>query len=119
MVTRCAALFSASLTAQLYSASYDCTIRRLNFETGESEEVLDADAVAREYEGRNEALISAFDITADGHCIWASDNRGGILHRDMRESLKSTRRWLADAKKIGCISLNPANENVRRPRWPR
>ena len=81
--------------------------------------MLDADAVAREYEGRNEALISAFDITADGHCIWASDNRGGILHRDMRESLKSTRRWLADAKKIGCISLNPANENVRRRSWSR
>ena len=43
--------------------------------------MLDADAVAREFEGRNEALISAFDITSDGHCIWASDNRGGMCAR--------------------------------------
>lgn len=32
----------------------------------------------------------------------------------MREPLNTTRRWLADAKKIGCISLNPANEHVCR-----
>jgi hypothetical protein len=72
--------------------------------------VVDADAIAAEDEGEGEALLSGFDITRNGHELWVSDNRGGLLHRDLRSPIKTTRRWRLDDKKIGCVSLNPVDE---------
>ncbi|GAA99689.1 hypothetical protein E5Q_06393 [Mixia osmundae IAM 14324] len=93
----------------VYTSSYDCSVRRLDFETKLSTQVLDVDAIVKaDFEG--ESLLSAFDFTRDGNEIWLSDTRGGILHHDMREAQKKTRRWLGGDKKIGCVSLNPINE---------
>lgn len=41
-----------------------------------------------------------------------SDNRGGVMHADLREDKKKHRRWKVAENKVGCISLNPANENM-------
>lgn len=42
----------------------------------------------------------------------ASDNAGGIHHRDMRSPIATARRWnIEENKKIGSFSLNPMNPN--------
>ncbi|KAK4058898.1 hypothetical protein OIO90_000344 [Microbotryomycetes sp. JL221] len=96
----------------LYSGSYDCTLRRLNFETGIHEEVIDAD----HWDSYNEQdnLIHSFDFDLTGHNLWAVDNQGGLIHRDLREPMEAARRWAADAKKrkIGGVSVNPSNPSI-------
>ena len=42
----------------------------------------------------------------------ASDNGGGITHRDLRQKIGTSQRWTVDKAKLGCISLNPANQNL-------
>lgn len=86
---------------QLFSGSYDCTIRSTNFETGHSSEIIDGDAFT------GEGLIHAFDFTPDGNEIWASDHNGGLLHRDLRAPIGDTRRWTIDRAKVGGFSINP------------
>lgn len=41
----------------------------------------------------------------------ATDDHGGLLYRDLREPIETTRRWVVDptGHKIGCISMNPVN----------
>lgn len=34
------------------------------------------------------------------------------MHADLREDKKKHRRWKVAENKVGCISLNPANENM-------
>lgn len=95
---------------QIFSSSYDTTLRQIDFETGQSVMVVNADDIAAEEEGEGETLLSGFDITRNGQELWVSDNAGGLLHRDLREPLNKTRRWHLDDKKIGCVSLNPIDE---------
>lgn len=92
--------------SSILSSSYDCTVRSMNFETGQSTEVLDTETFG------SESILGSFDITQDGNSIWASDNEGGITHRDLREKISSSRRWVIDAGKVGGISLNPQNPNI-------
>lgn len=54
----------------LYTSSYDCTIRGLNFETGVWHEAVDVDMHAADDHGEGQALISGFDVTHDGRIIW-------------------------------------------------
>lgn len=58
--------FSPVDAHHLYSSSYDCTLRRLNFETGRSEEVLDGDR----WDKLGDHLIHAFDFDPQGNVIW-------------------------------------------------
>ncbi|KAI5476495.1 WD repeat protein [Pseudohyphozyma bogoriensis] len=95
--------FAPNDPTRLYSASYDATIRRTDLNTGRSEEVIDVDRFA--YDG----LVHSIDFSPDGNEIWAVDNHGGLLHRDIREPMETTRRWGIDRAKIGCFSLNAAN----------
>lgn len=85
---------------QVYTSSYDCTIRRTSFTSGISTELFALDDI----------LISAFDFTKNGHELWISDTRGGVTHLDMREDRHEARRFQLSAKeKIGCVSLNPVD----------
>ncbi|KAF8522250.1 WD40 repeat-like protein [Hysterangium stoloniferum] len=83
----------------IYTSAYDCTIRSISFESGQSREIFALDDV----------LISSMDILPDGHEFWISDAQGGLSHADVREPKHcSTRYQLADAK-IGCVSVNPTH----------
>lgn len=85
---------------QVFTSSYDQTVRQTSFVSGISQEVFS-----------HESQISSFDLLPHGHEMWISDVDGGVTHLDLRED-KSKARWygLSD-KKIGCISVNPVNTN--------
>ncbi|TNY17880.1 WD40-repeat-containing domain protein [Rhodotorula diobovata] len=90
----------------LYSSSYDGTLRATHFEHKQSEEVLDASRWNRD------TLVHSFDFDATGNELWASDDDGGLLFRDLRTPKDTTKRWEIDAYKVGCVSLNPANPGL-------
>ncbi|ORY38511.1 WD40-repeat-containing domain protein [Leucosporidium creatinivorum] len=92
----------------LYTASYDCTLRKTNLETGSAEEVIDVDRWVDSENG----WIHAFDFNREGNQIWAVDNDGGIIHRDLREPMQQARRWKVDDWKIGSISVNPIKPSI-------
>ncbi|KAF9464748.1 WD40 repeat-like protein [Collybia nuda] len=81
----------------VYTSSYDSTIRSLSFTSGISREIFSME---------DNTLISCIDLTPSGHEIWISDSHGRATHMDLRESKKFRRYGLSDAK-IGCISVNP------------
>ncbi|GAA6026826.1 hypothetical protein JCM8097_005887 [Rhodosporidiobolus ruineniae] len=91
---------------QVYSSSYDNTIRSHHFERGISEEVIDGDL----YE--DDGLIHSFDFDPTGNEVWASDNDGGLLFRDLRAPMDTVKRWNLDKWKIGCVTINPANPGL-------
>ncbi|GAA5829602.1 hypothetical protein JCM11251_000216 [Rhodosporidiobolus azoricus] len=98
--------FRPNETQQVYSSSYDCTIRTHHFERGISEEVIDGDVWS------DEALIHSFDFDPSGNEIWATDNNGGLIWRDLREKKSEAKRWDIDGYKTGCVSINPANPRL-------
>ena len=86
---------------QLYTSSYDCTIRCLSFTTGISHEVFSLD----------ESLICSIDIDALGHGMWVSDGEGGVSHLDLRQHKSKAKRYFLSEAKIGCASINPTRPN--------
>lgn len=87
---------------QLYSSSYDCTLRHLDFAKLTSTEV---------FAHQNEdMLITHFDLTPNGREAWLADKNGGISHVDLREGQKDRRRWVVQeegrAAKLGGLSVN-------------
>ncbi|GAA5929526.1 hypothetical protein JCM3775_002365 [Rhodotorula graminis] len=91
----------------IYSSSYDGTIRATNFETKQSEEAIDAS------EWNGDTLVHSFDFdAATGNELWASDDDGGLLFRDLRAPKSTTKRWEIDGYKVGCVSINPANSGL-------
>lgn len=59
--------------------------------------------------------VCHFRSTIDSYWLssWyaVSDNRGGVLHADLREDKMKGKRWKLSESKIGCISVNPANQH--------
>lgn len=55
------------MNVQIYSSAYDGTLRVTNFETGQSEEVIDGDALL---EDSDDALIHSFDFDQTGNELW-------------------------------------------------
>ncbi|BGP14053.1 hypothetical protein JCM10213_002348 [Rhodosporidiobolus nylandii] len=98
--------FRPGVKDEIYSCSYDATLRTHHFERGFSEEVIDAD------QWSDEALLHTFDFDPTGNEIWASDHNGGLIWRDLREAKDKAKRWSIDGHKVGCISLNPANPDM-------
>ncbi|CAA7271660.1 unnamed protein product [Cyclocybe aegerita] len=88
-------------THNLYTSSYDCTIRSLSFVSGTSKEIYATDGV----------LISCIDLPPNGHEMWVSDVAGGATHLDLREDKSKARRYELSDQKIGCISVNPSRPN--------
>ncbi|WOO80271.1 DNA damage-binding protein CMR1 [Vanrija pseudolonga] len=88
--------------SSLYTSSYDCTLRKLDFATLTSTELFAFDD--------EDMLITHFDLTPSGQEAWMSDKNGGISHCDFREG-GERRRWVVQdegrAAKLGGISVNP------------
>ncbi|KAJ7235456.1 WD40-repeat-containing domain protein [Mycena haematopus] len=85
----------------IYTSSYDCTIRSLSFTSGVSREIFSIE----------DTLISSIDLTPTGHEMWISDALGGVWHRDLRQDKSTTIRYRLSDQKIGCISVNPTRPN--------
>lgn len=84
--------------SQIYTSSYDCTIRSLSFTSGVSREL---------YSSSDGVLITSIDLTPTGHEVWMSDSQGGATHLDIREDQRKARCYGLSDQKIGCISINP------------
>lgn len=87
---------------QIYTSSYDCSLRSLSF----------ADSISREifsFPDEN-MLVTHFDLTPDGRQAWIADKDGGMSHADFRESKTSRRRWVVGdegrSSKLGGLSVN-------------
>ena len=83
---------------QLYTSSYDCTVRTVSFVSGSSREV---------FANEDGNLISSIDLPPNGHELWISDNSGGVTHVDLREEKSTVRRYGLSDNKIGSVSVNP------------
>ncbi|KAJ7285780.1 WD40 repeat-like protein [Mycena rebaudengoi] len=76
----------------IYTSSYDCTIRSLSFTSGVSREIFSIE----------DTLISSIDLAPTGHEMWISDALGGVWHRDLRQDKSKTIRYgLSDQKIAG------------------
>ncbi|BGO89029.1 hypothetical protein NBRC10512v2_000976 [Rhodotorula toruloides] len=96
--------FRPNQPSSIYHSSYDRTLRVTHFETGMSEEVIDGDHWSEE------ALLHSFDFDPTGNEL--SDDKGGLIWRDLRQPKESAKRWDIDRYKVGCISINQANPNL-------
>ncbi|KAJ7709851.1 WD40-repeat-containing domain protein [Mycena rosella] len=85
----------------VYTSSYDCTIRSLSFTSGVSREIFSIE----------DTLICSIDLTSTGNEMWISDALGGVWHRDLRQDKSSAIRYGLSDHKIGCISVNPTRPN--------
>ena len=91
----------ANLTlAQVFTSSYDCTVRKLSFTSGISTEVFSME----------DTLITGIDLPVAGNEMWASDAAGGITHLDLREDKSKARWYQVSDQKVGsqpcCASLS-------------
>ncbi|GAA5904023.1 Cmr1p [Sporobolomyces salmoneus] len=93
-------------TKKIYSSCYDKSLRSHDFETGTSEDVIDADD--EEYDG----LLHSFDFDPSGNEIWATDGAGRLHWRDLRTPIAESKFWNIDKAKVGCISINPARPTL-------
>ena len=94
--------------AQLFTSSYDCTLRSLDLSTGISTELLTLNT-----DPDDDILINHFDVAPNGLEVWLSDRLGGITHLDLREPLGGkarARRWVVQDEgrggKLGGMSVN-------------
>lgn len=88
--------------AQLYTSSYDCTIRHLSFVSG----------VSREVFATNEELITSVDLVPTGREMWVADSVGGLTHLDLRQPRSRTAWYGLSDQKIGCVSVNPVSPHL-------
>ncbi|BEI90683.1 uncharacterized protein CcaverHIS019_0307530 [Cutaneotrichosporon cavernicola] len=93
--------------SSLYSSSYDCSLRKLDFATCVSTEQFAFDD--------DDMLITHFDLTPSGQEAWLVDKNGGISHCDFREG-GERRRWVVQeggrAAKLGGVSVNPLQPHL-------
>ncbi|KAH9952172.1 WD40 repeat-like protein [Amylocystis lapponica] len=83
----------------VFTSSYDCTIRSLSFTTG----------IAQEIYSTEDVLISSIDLNPNGHELWVSDANGGLTHLDIREDRSKAKWYQLSDQKIGSVSINPTN----------
>ncbi|KAF9242088.1 WD40-repeat-containing domain protein [Melanogaster broomeanus] len=76
----------------LYTTSYDCTIRQLSLVAGISQQIFSSPDV----------LITSLDSHPSGHEMWISDASGGVTHLDLREG----------ATRARCVSINPTSPHL-------
>ncbi|KAG2753264.1 WD40 repeat-like protein [Suillus brevipes Sb2] len=82
----------------LFTTSYDCTIRRLSFVSGISQEIFSS-----------EHLITSMDLPVGGHEMWISDASGGLTHLDLREPKDKACWYGLSTAKVGTVSINPTS----------
>ena len=88
--------------SKLISSSYDCSLRRLDFDNCISSELFS-------FPDEN-MLITHFDLVPNGMEAWIADKDGGISHCDFRAGKQERRRWVVQeegrAAKLGGLSVN-------------
>jgi WD40 repeat protein len=93
---------------QLFSSSYDCTLRHLDFSTLKSTELF--------AHSNDDMLITHFDLMPSGQQAWLADKNGGISFCDFREGQQERRRWVVQeegrAAKLGGLSINRASSST-------
>jgi WD repeat-containing protein 76 len=85
------------MITQVYTSSYDCTVRSLSFVSEASKEVYATEGV----------LITSIDLPPSGQEMWIADDAGGVTHLDLREDKSDARRYSLSNAKIGSVSINP------------
>ncbi|ORX40746.1 WD40-repeat-containing domain protein [Kockovaella imperatae] len=93
----------------LVTSSYDCSLRRIDFESLQSTELFSFPD--------EDMLITHFDLVPNGREAWIADKDGGISHCDFREKRNiERRRWVVQeegrAAKLGGISVNPLKPHL-------
>ncbi|WVQ67137.1 uncharacterized protein L199_005332 [Kwoniella botswanensis] len=87
----------------LFTSSYDCSLRHLDFATLKSTELF-------AFQDEN-TLVTHFDLLPNGEEAWITDRYGGLTHCDFREGKNERRRFVVQdegrAAKLGGISVNP------------
>lgn len=86
----------------VYTSSYDCTVRSLSFVSGISKEV---------YATEDGVLITSIDLPSSGQEMWIADSAGGVTHLDLREDKSDARRYTLSNAKIGSVSINSTRPN--------
>ncbi|EAU88489.1 hypothetical protein CC1G_04195 [Coprinopsis cinerea okayama7 len=84
----------------VYTSSYDTTVRALSFTTGVSREIFHSDN-----------LVNSIDLVPSGHEMWLSDTSGWVTHIDLRESNQKHKSFQLSEQKIGSVSVNPTFPN--------
>ena len=93
-----------------YTASYDCTVRAFDFETGISRQIFKSND--DEYHDTNR-LITHIDISpSNPHIMWISDNNGGISKLDLRSRNQRGTRYVLGDYKIGSVSTHPNDKDL-------
>lgn len=82
---------------QVFTSSYDCSVRKLSFTSGISTEVFSLE----------DSLITSIDLPVTGNEMWISDSDGGITHLDLREDRSKARWYQLSDQKVGSVSINP------------
>ena len=88
---------------QLYTSSYDCSLRNIDFASFKSTELFSFPD--------DDMLITHFDLVPGGKEAWIADKNGGVSHCDFREPKNvRRRRWVVQeegrAAKLGGLSVN-------------
>lgn len=87
---------------QLYTTSYDCTIRQFSFVSGISHQIYPS----------SDVLITSLDPIPSGYEMWISDAAGGVTHLDLREGPNHSRWYGLSDQKIGSVSINPTSPHL-------
>jgi WD repeat-containing protein 76 len=102
-VTPCAGGPRLTCAAQVYTSSYDCTVRHLSFTTGVSREVF--------HTGEGD-LASGIELAPTGHEMWIANGRGWLTHADLRQPVHSAVSFQLAEDKVGCVSVNPTEPHL-------
>ena len=86
-----------TLVLQIYTSSYDCTIRSLSMGSGISKEIFSS----------GDVLINSIDFDPAGRVMWISDAAGGITHFDTRMDRSRAIWYGLSGEKVGSVSVNP------------
>ncbi|KAJ2962519.1 hypothetical protein NQZ79_g2351 [Umbelopsis isabellina] len=96
-------MYNPGNASQLYTSSYDGTIQYFDMEKATFVNAL---------EDKDSGLpFTNFDMTHDGQNIWFSTSDGTVGHYDMRSPKSNHSTYNLREKKVGCISLNLADQN--------
>lgn len=87
---------------QLYTTSYDCTVRQFSFVSGISHQIYSS----------SDVLITSLEMVPSGHEMWISDVSGGVTRLDLREGPSHARWYGLSDQKIGSVSINPTNPHL-------
>jgi WD repeat-containing protein 76 len=82
---------------QVYTSSYDRTVRVLSLGSGISSEVFYVE----------EAIVCSIDLSPENHEMWISDASGGVTHLDLRQDKNKAKWYQLSTEKIGSVSVNP------------